>query len=49
MIDLDFFFFPISQGTLPWQPIFGLHSAGWRSETGRNMAVPMQKYFMAML
>ena len=21
-----------------------LHSAGWHSETGRNMAVPIQKY-----
>jgi len=46
--------FPIPQGTLPWQPILGkigkmTYSAGWRSETGRNMAVPIRKYLMPIL
>jgi len=27
----------------------GLYSAGWRSETGRNMTVPIQKCSMAIL
>jgi len=26
-----------------------LHSAGWRSKMGRNMAVTVQKYLMAIL
>jgi len=47
--------FPIPQGTLLWQAIFGkigkmtFIQQAFRSETGRNMAVPIKKYSMAIL
>jgi len=48
MIDLDLFFQflkTLCQTNFGqnWQN--GLHSAGWRSVTGSNMAVPIQKIF----
>jgi len=51
IIDLDLFFH-LLKGRCQnfgqnWQN--ELHSAGWRSETGRNMEVPIQKFSMAIL
>jgi len=53
MIDLDFSF-QFLKGRYHGNQILtksanDLHSAGWRSETCRNMAVLIQKYSMAIL
>ena len=47
MTFVDRTFFPIPQGTLPWQPILGkickmtLHSTRSRSEADSNFAIPI--------
>jgi len=46
MIDLDVFFSDSSRDVAMH---FDLHLAGWRSETGRIITVPIQKYSMAIL
>jgi len=54
MINLDLFSNSAIE-TLPWQPILGkigkmtfIRQAG-HSKTGKNMAVPIQKYSVAIL